>query len=312
MKAKALLLSGLCFALLVGSMSGATIFRISIAGQADIFTTTRPVESGSVVLVRRLSDGQMTAVPSELVRAVSTVPSSAAVKLTNLGTGGITTTLAAKPATTLASGRAAGLLPGSLASGTIAGGTLVVLGPTGGSARTSLSTDTLAISAARAGAATVSTPATSLEAQVFRGDLPRLTPRGAALTLGTNAAATPASALPEIGPNGFPVFANVPVPALATVGPNGFLTTTTTGPPLATVGPNGFLTTATTGPQSGFQPIAPNGFPDTSAAPVAQTGLTIGGASAATVPQTTAPASSSVTTGAPATAGAGAASASPQ
>ncbi len=262
MKAKTLVLSGLCFALFVGS-SAATVFRVSVEGQPDVLTTTPPVERGSVTLVRRLSDGQLTAIPSELVRAVSAVPKTGVIRTSNAGAGKLTTTLTrAKAATTLAAGKttlAAGRVAPTVAAGKMINGTTIVLGPTGGTRTSSSSSDGLVVSATRSGMGSAGAPGIPLEAQIFRGDLPRLTPRGTELTLGSPATAATAAATltPQIGPNGFPVFANVTVPALATVGPNGFLTTTDVS-----------------GQQIGVLPIGPNGFPDTTAS--ANTGLTVG------------------------------------
>jgi hypothetical protein len=274
MKAKTLAL-GLAALVCIGvSTSAATVFKISVEGQADVLTATPPVERGSVILVRRLSDGQLTAIPAELVRSMSSVPKTPIVKMTNLTTAASRSTLVLSRATTT--------LATSKSTPTLANGaTTVFLGPTGGREATALggvSGDTLIVSAARQAGmtATANSPGTSVEAQVFRSDLPRITPRandltvGNSLSLGTNAASSGAAPAPiSIGPNGFPVFADVTIPALATIGPNGFITTapatavTTTASPI---------------------PIGSNGFPDPNAAPTTQTGLTVGGA--ATVPVT--------------------------
>lgn len=278
MKAKTLALVVVALACIGVSTSAATVFKISVEGQADVLTATPPVERGSVILVRRLSDGQLTAIPAELVRSVSTVPKTPTLKMTNLTTAATGSTLVLGRATTTT-------LATSKSSPTLANGaTTVFLGPTGGRAATTLggvSGDTLVVSAARQ-AGTTTTPAnslgTSIEAQVFRSDLPRITPRATALTvenglsLGTNAASSGAAAASvSIGPNGFAVFSDVTVPPLATIGPNGFITTapatavTTTASPI---------------------PIGSNGFPDPNAAPTTQTGLTIGGAATVPVTQT--------------------------
>jgi hypothetical protein len=260
MKAKTSALVLAAFACIGVSTSAATVFKISVQGHAEVLTATPPVERGSVILVRRLSDGRLTSIPAELVRSVSSVPKA--------------------PSPTLANGA-----------------TTVFLGPTGGRAATTpggVFGDTLVVSAAGRAATSTSTNSlgTSIEAQVFRGDLPRITPRGANLTvgnslsLGPNAASSSAAAAPvSIGPNGFPVFADVTVPALATIGPNGFITSVP-----ATAG----STTASP------VPIGSNGFPDPNAAPTTQTGLTIGGA--ATVPVTQASTASRATAGALSTA----------
>jgi len=260
MKAKTSALVLAAFACIGVSTSAATVFKISVQGHAEVLTATPPVERGSVILVRRLSDGRLTSIPAELVRSVSSVRKA--------------------PSPTLANGA-----------------TTVFLGPTGGRAATTpggVSGDTLVVSAAGRAETSTSTNSlgTSIEAQVFRGDLPRITPRAANLTvgnslsLGPNAASSSAAAAPvSIGPNGFPVFADVTVPALATIGPNGFITSVP-----ATAG----STTASP------IPIGSNGFPDPNAAPTIQTGLTIGGA--ATVPVTQASTASRATAGALSTA----------
>jgi hypothetical protein len=272
MKTKAWTLSAVCFAFLIGSTCAATVFRISVEGGPDVLTATPPVERGSVLLVR-LSDGRLTSIPSELVRSVSAVPKSDSVSLTAIGTGKLTSRLAsAKAATALGTARttlakaktSTGMDSGSatpaaatLASGPAAG-TTIILGPTGGSARTS-ATDTVVISATR-GSSTRAIGANGLgnsaEAQIFRGDLPRLTPMGTALTLAAPATPAAASPLTEIGPNGFPVFAGQTAPALASVGPNGFLTSVVPATAAATPA------------------IAPNGFPATAAAATAATAPT--------------------------------------
>jgi hypothetical protein len=288
MKAKTL---GLVLAALVCvgvSSSAATVFKISVEGQTDVLSATPPVERGSVILVRRLSDGQLTAIPAELVRSVSSVPKTSIVKMTNLTSAASGSTLVVgKAATTLATAKAATRLnPTTLAtskSPTLSSGaTTVFLGPTGGRAATTqggVSVDTLVVSAAaRAGTTTTSANSlgTSIEAQVFRGDLPRITPRATDLTvknslsLGNDAASSSGAAPVSIGPNGFPVFADVTVPPLATIGPNGFITTV----PATAV--------TTTSPI----PIGSNGFPDPNAAPTTQTGLTIGGGATVPVTQT--------------------------
>ena len=126
MKKKTLGLSALCFSLLCfsligGSTSAATLFRVSVEGQADILTSAPPVERGSVVLVRRASDGQLTSIPAELVRAVSAVPKTGAVKLTsptNLATAKAGKT--AKMTTTLAANSAAATSASAPAAGSAA------------------------------------------------------------------------------------------------------------------------------------------------------------------------------------------------
>jgi hypothetical protein len=205
------------------------------------------------------------------------VPKTPIVKMTNLTTAASGSTLVLSRATTT--------LATSKSSPTLANGaTTVFLGPTGGRAATTLggvSGDTLVVSAARQAGmttATANSPGTSVEAQVFRSDLPRITPRandltvGNSLSLGTNAASSGAAPAPvSIGPNGFPVFADVTIPALATIGPNGFITTAPANPVTTTASPI---------------PIGSNGFPDPNAAPTTQTGLTIGGAATVPVTQT--------------------------
>jgi hypothetical protein len=293
MKAKTAALVLAALACIGVSTSAATVFKISVEGQADVLSATAPVERGSVILARRLSDGQLTAIPAELVRSVSTVPRTEIRKMTSLTTAASGSTIVlGRAATTLATRKTATTTSlnrttpaTSKSAATLANGaTTVFLGPTGGRAATTLSGvsgDTLVVSAAGQAGTTMTSAnslPTSIEAQVFRGDLPRLTPRageltvGNALSLGTNAASSAAAAAPvAVGPNGFPIFANVTVPALATIGPNGFITS---------VPATAVTTTAST------IPIGTNGFPDTNAQPTAQTGLTIGGAATVPVTQT--------------------------
>ena len=292
MKAKTLVLVLAALVCVGVSASAATVFKISVEGQTDVLSATPPVERGSVILVRRLSDGQLTAIPAELVRSVSSVPKTSILKMTNLTTAGSGSMLVVgKAATKLATAKATTRLnPTTLAtsksSPTLASGaTTVFLGPTGGRLTTTqsgISGDTLVVSAAgRAGTTTTSANSlgTSIEAQVFRSDLPRITPRAtdlmvqSSLSLGNNAASSSAAAPVSIGPNGFPVFADVTIPPLATIGPNGFITTV----PATAV-------TATGSPI----PIGSNGFPDPNAAPATQTGLTFGGAATVPVTQTSA------------------------
>src|SRR5678815_2743325 len=74
MKAKTLVLVLAAFACIGVSTSAATVFKISVQGHAEVLTATTPVERGSVILVRRLSDGRLTSIPAELARSVSSVP----------------------------------------------------------------------------------------------------------------------------------------------------------------------------------------------------------------------------------------------
>ena len=280
MKTRTIVVAALAVALLAFPAGAQDSFKVSLLNGTQILSATAPVPSGTMLLVKNLSDGSLTAVPAELVSSVSKASgktinnaagSLASAKMSRtLARSGAAATLTGSKTVTLtgalATSKAQANLTQSLGAARAAAGignaTTIFLGPTGGGAGTSVATG------GTASTALAPLSASAAQSQIFVGDLPRLTPRDG-LTAGM---LTPTLDQVVIGPNGFPVPATATTLAVP-IGPNGFpdFTAGTAAAPAATpvIGLNGFPVTA-----AGTPVIGLNGFPLTAAGTVPTTSLT--------------------------------------
>lgn len=334
-------LAGTLLALPAAAQTVDTFVKVKLTNGVELVSATAPKPSGSMILIKNLSDGSLVAVPAEMVanvaktktgtsitakRAKSFVPAvrlvtvadsaTAAKSVVVLPDGQKISLSSAKMARTLAGAGAPATLAGgkgvilsgnvsaaktavslagalSTARGvtlsktdsvmmtSISPGQTIVLGPTGGTTTAAAATRLGTAAAASTlgftpNALSASSSASSIQDQIFVGDLPRLTPN-AGLAAGM---VTPTTGEVVIGPNGFPA----PV-------------TKTSPSASAPVGPNGFPNFAAA------RGIGTNGFPTTGSAAAATTGLTPAAGSITTaVPATVSPATAA-TAGALATPG---------
>lgn len=339
-------LAGTLLALPAAAQTVDTFFKVKLTNGVEIVSATAPKPSGSMLLVKNLSDGSLVAIPAEMVANVaktktgtsitaktakSFLPAARLVDVADSATAAKSVVVlpdgqkislsSAKMARTLAGAGAPATLAGgkgvilsgnvsaaktttslagalSTARGaalsktdsvmmtSISPGQTIVLGPTGGVTTAAAATriGTTGIGTAAAASTLGLTPntlsanssASSIQDQIFVGDLPRLTPN-AGLAAGMVA---PTTGEVVIGPNGFPT----PVTAASSVpiGPNGFPDVAAARGTATTIGTNGFPTTGTAAPTTGVTPAA--------------------GSITTAVPVTVSPATA-VTAGAPATPG---------
>lgn len=318
MKTRNLLLAVLAGTLLAIPAAAQTVdtsFKVKLTNGVEIVSATAPKPSGSMLLVKNLSDGSLVAIPVELVANVaktktgtsieaktakSFLPAARLVTVADSATGAksvvvlpegqkaslstakMARTLAGADApATLAGGKgvilsgnvSAAKTPASL-TGALAGarafaglaktdsvmmtsispGQTIFLGPTGGTTTTAAATRIGTAAAASTLGLTPNTlsansSASSIQDQIFVGDLPRLTPN-AGLAAGM---VTPTTGEVVIGPNGFPTPVTKTNPAGSVpIGPNGF-------PDVAAargVGTNGFPTTGSAAATTGLTPAA--------------------------------------------------------
>lgn len=281
---------------------------VSLAASA----ASQPVKSGSTIVVTR-ADGTTMAIPSNLVLSVSTAARGRSIAATlapparimsstgagkpititgNLGGTGFASTLAtgkSKATQMVTTATASALSPGQTlfigqTGGAVSAASTTVVPNRGGATAGSpvTSADTMVVSPRSSsafgqsglGLASANPAATTIERQVFQGDLAR----DAGVALGSNTAVTGDFI---IGPNGFPVPITVGVTTTAggtVIGTNGFPATTPTAGQTE-IGPNGFpvpVPTAQTVPQTAAPVIGSNGFPavGSTGGPAVQTGLT--------------------------------------
>lgn len=303
MKTRTLLLAALvcaALALPAGAQNVETVFKVKLFDGTELLSLTAPMTKGSMLQLKNLSDGSLTAVPAELVSSVSkarasntsivgagknVVPASRLVTMAGSATGA--KSLVIVPSRSLLSSKAQASLIPSLAASRAATGnaTTIFLGPTGGTSAAAARAGTTLVGARDATTAGAFAPAplaASVQDQIFVGDLPRLTPRG--LTAGM---VTPTAGEVVVGPNGFPVPVTATTPAPVPIGPNGFPDFSAAAARTPPVGPNGFPATG----------ITLNGFPVTGTTTVPATGATPLNRSIATgIPLTVNP-TTAVTTG---------------
>lgn len=283
MKTRTLLFAALACAVLAlpaGAQTVESVFKVKLLGGMEILSSTAPMQRGSMLLFKNLSDGSLTSVPAELVTGVSKarasnvtlaartgkaiVPASRLVTMADSATRSKSVVIVPTRSVSLSKTQAS-LVPSLTGSRPVTGNaTTIFLGPTGGASTAAARANGTLVTAR--GDATTTTRAfaaaplaASIQDQIFVGDLPRGTPRGLMAGGGLEAGmVTPTAGEVTVGSNGFPVPVTATTPATAPIGPNGFPDFGAAAARTPPVGPNGFPVTA---------PAALNGFPVTGIAP---------------------------------------------
>lgn len=298
---------GLFLALLLVSFASTTAVRadevvhsLLMLDGSIILSSTAPVPSGSMLLVKNLSDGSLMAVPSELVSNVSKaraagsafsttttikikkvgspVPTSRLVTVTDSGASAksvIVLPVAEKASRKLTAAKMAATLTGAGAPATLAGGKPVTLAGGLGSSKAQAAL-TRSVTAARAAAFKNATtiflgPTGGTSADATGVDTTIVSARGGATTAIARA------------PLAASVQSQIFVGDLQRLTPRSGLSAGMVTPTAGEVviGPNGFPVPVTAAMPAGAVAIGPNGFPDLTAA-TATTGLTPTGGSLAT------------------------------
>ena len=327
-----------------------TTFKVKLTNGVELVSATAPKPSGSMILIKNLSDGSLVAIPAEMVanvgktktgtsltakEAKSFVPAARLVDVADSATAAKSVVVlpdgqkislsSAKMARTLAGAGAPATLAGgkgvilsgnvsaaktttslagalSTARGaalfktdsvmmtSISPGQTIVLGQTGGTTTTAATRiGTTGIGTAAAASTLGLTPntlsanssASSIQDQIFVGDLPRLTP-SAGLAVGMVA---PTTGEVVIGPNGFPTPVGAASAASSVpIGPNGFPDFAAARGTATTIGTNGFPATGTSTATTGVTPAAGS---ITTAVPVTVSPATAATAGALATPGTT-------------------------
>ena len=318
MKTKSLVL-GLTLgflALCAGAQTAETVFKVKLFGGLEILSAVAPVPSGSMLLVKNLSDGSLTAVPVELVANVTKTRAGSAITMkdgktlvpasrlvTNANTGDKSILVmpgGQKVSGALTTAKRAETLSGAGVPSTLAGGKGVTISGSVSAAKTRDSlTGSLTAARPAQGLKTDSITMTSLApGQTIvlgaTGGTTALTTGFGTTAIAAGAATSPLSA------NGFArsienqIFVGDLQRLTPTAGLAVGMVTPTTGE--VVIGPNGFPVPVTKTTPASATPIGPNGFPDLAAArgaatAVAPTGLTPAGAAITTaVPVTVSPA----------------------
>ena len=349
MKTRTLFLAALTVAFFSSFSSSARAddtFHVSLSNGDVLLSAASPVPSGSMLLVKNLSDGSITAVPSELVSNVSKVskprtagsefatktlkmknvtPTSRIVTMTNLGTGAKSIDVfpaGEKLAPKLTAAKMAGTLANARVPATLAAGKLpklldsVRISKTEGGLTPSLNNGKPTAPAKRATTILTSSlepgqkvflgPTGGTSAAASRADTSVVSPRAASFAL-------------SVDPLSATIRDQVFAGDLPRLTPRAGLTAGTVTPITGEVviGPNGFPVPVTATTASGVSSIGPNGFPATGTT-VSAAGLTrAGGSITNALPVTTSAATAaaagaiSVPAGSPAT-GAAPAAASPR
>lgn len=264
-----------------------TVFKVKLFGGVEILSATAPTPSGSMLLVKNLSDGSLIALPAELVASVSKtragavpakvpkslVPASRLVTAADSTSGSKTLVVmpgGQKVSAALTSTKRTGTLAGSGVAATLAGGKGVTIA---GSVDAAKTRDSLmgALTGARAAqlpktdsiAMTALAPGQTLVLGATGG-----TPAGAT-RIGATAVSAAAAASP-LSANGFgraiedQIFVGDLQRLTPTAGLAAGMVAPTTGE--VVIGPNGFPVPVNSTTAAGAVPIGPNGFPDLAAA----------------------------------------------
>jgi hypothetical protein len=273
-------------ALCAGAQTTETVFKVKMFGGLEILSAVAPVPSGSMLLVKNLSDGSLTAVPAELVANVTKTRAGSAITMK----GGKTLVPASRLVTNTNTGdKSILVMPGGQkVSGALTTAkraeTLTAAGVPATLAGDRGITISDSVSAAKArdslvGSLTAARPAPGLKTDSIT--MTSLAP-GQTIVLGATGGTT--AAAPRIGTTGVSAgTATSPLSASALarsvenqifVGDLQRLTPTaglavgmvapTTGE--VVIGPNGFPVPVTSTTSASATPIGPNGFPDISAA----------------------------------------------
>ena len=286
-----------------------TIFKVKFLNGMEILSATAPTPSGSMLLVKNLSDGSLTAVPAELVANVSKtragaspakmakslVPASKLVTVADSATGSKTVVVmpsGQKISGALTTAKRNATLAGAGVPSTLAGDKGVTISRSVSAAKT---LDSLTAARPAQGLKTDSITMTSLApGQTIvlgaTGGTTALAPR-----IGTTAVSAAAGTSP-LAASGFAraienqIFVGDLQRLTPTAGLAVGMVAPTTGE--VVIGPNGFPVPVTSTTSASATTIGPNGFPDISAArAAATTGLTRAGEAITTaVPVTVSPA----------------------
>lgn len=280
-----------------------TVYKVSLLDGMEILSATAPVASGSMLLVKKMSDGTLTAVPSELVSSVSKartsgsafatafatktlkmktvnapLPTTRLVTVTDTGTSAksvIVLPAAQKVFRKLTTAKMADTLGSANLATTLATGKQKMSGNVNIAKTESgltLSVDT-AKGAAQAGKA--ATTAMKLATPLGPGQQIFLGPTGGASTAATRLdtivvsprGGVSAAAALSVDPLGASIREQIFAGDLPRLTPRSGLTAGTVTPTAGEVviGPNGFPVPVTAATANAV-PIGPNGFPDLTAA----------------------------------------------
>jgi hypothetical protein len=295
MKTRVLFFAVLVLAFFSSSASaGDTVYKISLSDGGVILSSTAPVASGSMLLVKNLSDGSLTGVPAELVSNVSKartadtalgtkpiknlVPASRLVTLTDFAAGSksVIVLLAGQEVSgTLATAKMAGTLTSANLPATLATGKSKQLSGSVSAAKTE-SGLALSVSTAKTASGSDKGLTMKLMTPLDPGQRVFLGPTG-----GTSTAATRMDTIVVPAPAGASAgFALSVDPLRASIQDKVF------AGDLPRLTPRSGLTAGTFAPTTGDTVIGPNGFPPATS-PVSQTGLArAGGAITSALPVT--------------------------
>lgn len=325
MKTRNLFLTALTIAFLAlfSSSAGAddTVYKISLLDGGVIFSASAPMPTGSMLLVKNLSSGSLTAIPAELVSNVTKaraadaalgpkpvktlVPASRLVTRTAAETGvksvivlpggqkvsdGLT---GAKRAETVTSANLRATLEGaklsrpleSVSTSKTEGGLTLSLSDAKATAPTKLGTIILTTSLSP-GQKVFLGPTGGTSVAANRADTTVVSPRAASLAL-------------SVDPLAATIRDQIFAGDLPRLTPRSGLTAGTVTPTTGelVIGPNGFPVPVTATTASGVSSIGPNGFPATGTT-VSPTGLTRAGGSITAALPVTASATTAATAGA--------------
>jgi hypothetical protein len=315
MNAKALFLASLVVAFSSSTARAEkTIHSLLLSNGQIILSSTAPVPSGSMLLVKNVSDGSLMAVPSELVaniskaRAGGSALATTTIKVKNVGSPLPTSRLltntssdtSAKSVIRLPVGekvyrklteaKMAGTLTNAGATTTLGGGkSVTILGTSKAQATLTRSVSEARAAGFKSGTTIFLGPTGGSSAAATRVETTIITPRAGATTA---LARAPLAAsvqdqifvgdLPRLTPrSGLTAGMVTPTAGETTIGPNGFPVPATAAASELLIGPNGFPPTGAAAPT---RALTPGGAALTSAVPVMVSAATAATAGAISVP----------------------------
>jgi hypothetical protein len=265
-----------------------TVFKVKLFGGLEILSATAPMPSGSMLLVKNLSDGSLTAVPAELVASVSKtragaaitmkdgktlVPASRLVTVANSATGPKSVVVmpgGQKVSISLTAAKAGETLSGAGVPATLAGGKGVTIAGSVSAAKTRGSLAG-AVTAARLAAGlsadsvfmTALSPGQTVVLGSTGGTTARATETGTTI-VSSGAAISPLSANAFARAVEDQIFVGDLQRLTPTAGLAVGMVAPTTGE--VVIGPNGFPVPVSSTSPAGAGPLGPNGFPPSAAA----------------------------------------------
>ena len=315
MKTRTFLIAALscaALALPLGAQTSDTIFKVKFLNGTEVLSATAPTPNGSMLLVKNLSDGSLTAVPAELVANVTKTRAGSAITMkdgktlvpasrlvTNANTGDKSILVmpgGQKVSGALTTAKRAETLTAAGVPSTLAGGRGITISDSVSAAKTR---DSLVASL------TAARPAQGLKTDsitmtsIAPGQTIVLGATGGTTALAPGIGTTAVSAGAGTSPLAASGFARaienqIFVGDLQRLTPTAGLAVGMVAPTTGEVviGPNGFPVPVTSTTSASATTIGPNGFPDISAARgAATTGLTRAGEAITTaVPVTVSPA----------------------